>query len=142
MARRGVKITLLLQGRYENFMQYHASRAIYGPLLQAGICIFEYDASYLHAKVAVMDSPQGRLLTIGSSNLDPLSLLLAREANLLVRSDTLAAELRAHLMQTIEQQGRAVFSQSHEHRPWVQRLISGAAYALMRLVISLTGHKY
>ncbi len=141
-AQRGVKITLLLQGRYEFFMQYHATRAIYGPLLRAGIRIFEYDASFLHAKVALMDSPQGALLTIGSSNLDPLSLLLAREANLLIRSDKVAAELREHLQQAIAQHGRPVHRHAHEGRPWIERLLGGVAYALMRLVILLTGHTY
>jgi cardiolipin synthase A/B len=141
-AQRGVKITLLLQGRYEFFMQYHATRAIYGSLLSAGIRIFEYDASFLHAKVALMDSPHGELLTIGSSNLDPLSLLLAREANVLIRSDTVAKELRMHLQLAIEQQGRPVHAQAHKSRPWVQRLLGTLAYALMRLMILLTGHKY
>ena len=72
-ARRGVKITLLLQGKYEYFMQFHASRAVYGPLLAAGVEIIEYEASFLHAKVAVMDSENGSLATVGSSNLDPLA---------------------------------------------------------------------
>jgi cardiolipin synthase A/B len=141
-AQRGVKITLLLQGRYEYFMQYHATRAIYGPLLRAGICIYEYDASFLHAKVALMDSSQGALLTIGSSNLDPLSLLLAREANLLIRSEPLAQELRTHLQQAIQQHGRPVHDQAHARRPWTQRWLSAVAYALMRLMILLTGYKY
>ena len=78
-AKRGVRVTLLLQGRYEYFMQYHASRAVYAGMLKAGIRIIEYEASFLHAKVAVMDAAGGALATVGSSNLDPLSLLLARE---------------------------------------------------------------
>ena len=77
-ARRGVRVRLLLQGRYEYFLQYHASRPVYGALLAAGVEIHEYAASFLHAKVAVVDM---RWATVGSSNLDPLSLLLAREAN-------------------------------------------------------------
>ena len=43
-ARRGVQVRLLLQGRYEYFMQFHASRAVYGLLLDAGIEIIEYEA--------------------------------------------------------------------------------------------------
>ena len=75
-ARRGVKITLLLQGRYEYFMQYYASRPVYAQLMQAGVEIHEYAASFLHAKVAVAD---GQWATVGSSNIDPFSLLLARK---------------------------------------------------------------
>ena len=142
-ARRGVRITLLLQGRYEYFMQYHASRAVYGMLLDAGIEIIEYEASFLHAKVAVMDSTHGAALaTVGSSNLDPFSLLLAREANVFVRNDAFAAELRSHLLQAMAQQGRRVEPEAHLHRPLVTRALSWVAYGLMRMALLITGKKY
>jgi cardiolipin synthase len=89
-ARRGVRVTLLLQGRYEYFMQYHAARPVYGALLDAGVEIHEYEAGFLHAKVAVVD---GHWATVGSSNLDPLSLLLAREANVVVEDKAFAEGL-------------------------------------------------
>ncbi|MGB4022922.1 MAG: cardiolipin synthase ClsB, partial [Limnohabitans sp.] len=81
-AQRGVRVQLLLQGRYEYFMQYHAARPVYGQLLAAGVEIYEYAESFLHAKVAVIDAHHEHpWATVGSSNLDPFSLLLAREAN-------------------------------------------------------------
>jgi cardiolipin synthase len=141
-ARRGVKITLLLQGRYEYFMQYHASRAVYGQMLKAGIRIFEYEVSFLHAKVAVMDAAQGALATVGSSNLDPLSLLLAREANVFARDDAFAAELRAHLLLAITHQGRRVEAQEHEQRPLITRALGWVAYGLMRFALLVTGKRY
>jgi cardiolipin synthase len=64
-ARRGVKVTVLLQGRYEYFMQYHASRPVFDALLKAGVEIHAYAKSFLHAKVAVID---GHWATVGSSN--------------------------------------------------------------------------
>ena len=67
---------LLLQGKVEYRMQYHATRSLYDQLLRDGIEIYEYMPGYLHAKVAVIDN----VATVGSSNLDPFSLLLAREA--------------------------------------------------------------
>ena len=70
-------------------MQHHTSRAMYGVMLDAGIEIIEYAPSFLHAKVAVFDAADGGVATVGSSNLDPLSLLLAREANVFVRDDAL-----------------------------------------------------
>ena len=141
-ARRGVRITLLLQGRYEYFMQYHASRAVYGALLKAGIEIIEYEPSFLHAKVAVMDAAQGAIATVGSSNLDPLSLLLAREANVFVRNDAFAAELRAHLLHAIARQGRRVDPQTHMQRPVTTRALTWVAYALMRFLLLLTRNRY
>ena len=141
-AKRGVKITLLLQGRYEYFMQYHASRAVYGVLLNAGVEIIEYEASFLHAKVAVMDAESGAIATVGSSNLDPLSLLLAREANVFVRDDVFAAELRGHLLQAIAQQGRRVDPDVHSKRAFMPRALVWVAYGLMRMALFATGKRY
>lgn len=141
-AKRGVRITLLLQGRYEYFMPYHASRAVYGVLLNAGVEIIEYDASFLHAKVAVMDAAHGAIATVGSSNLEPLSLLLAREANIFVRDDAFAAELRDHLQQAIATHGRRVDPQVHRSRAVLPRALAWVAYALMRLALLAVGRRY
>jgi len=140
-ARRGVRVTLLLQGKYEYFMQYHASRAVYRVMLDAGITIIEYEASFLHAKVAVMDADGGALATIGSSNLDPLSLLLAREANVFVRDDPFAAELRAHLLDAVAQ-GRRVEPDEHTRWPLVARGLNWIAYAVMRTLVFVAGKRY
>ena len=141
-AKRGVRITLLLQGRYEYFMPYHASRAVYGVLLNAGVEIIEYDASFLHAKVAVMDAAHGAIATVGSSNLEPLSLLLAREANIFVRDDAFAAELRGHLLHAIATHGRRVDPQVHRRRTVLPRTLAWVAYGLMRLALLLLGRRY
>jgi cardiolipin synthase A/B len=141
-AERGVKVTVLLQGRYEYFMAYHASRAVYDTLLKAGIRVVEYDASFLHAKVAVMDGPLGDVSTVGSSNLDPLSLLLAREANVFVRDDAFAAALRAQLQRAIDLQGRTVDPLTHELRPWRSRVLNWLAYAMMRIALLVNGKRY
>ena len=141
-ARRGVRITLLLQAKYEYFMQYHASRAVYSMLLKAGIEIIEYEASFLHAKVAVVDAEGGALSTVGSSNLDPLSLLLAREANVFVRDDPFGAELRSHLLEAMQSAGHRVDAAEHSSRPFVTRSLTWMAYALMRAMIFVTGKRY
>jgi cardiolipin synthase len=70
------------------------SRALYGQLLSAGVRIQEYHQSFLHAKVAVID---GTWATVGSSNIDPYSLLMAREANVFVRDPDFANQLRDEL---------------------------------------------
>ena len=138
-ARRGVRVTLLLQGKYEYFMQYHAARPVYGALLQAGIEIHEYEASFLHAKVAVID---GHWATVGSSNLDPLSLLLAREANVVVEDKVFAGELRGALCAAIDGHGRRLDPSAYSHRPLRQRILDQLAYALMRLAIFVAGKRY
>ena len=93
-AKRGVSVTLLLQGHYEFVLPYRAARQIYGKLLDAGVQIVEYQLSYLHAKVACVDSIWS---TVGSSNLDPLSLLLAREANLVIKDAVFNRQLKDQL---------------------------------------------
>jgi cardiolipin synthase len=141
-AARGVHVTLLLQGRYEYFMQHHASRAMYGVMLNAGIDIIEYAPSFLHAKVAVFDGPQGGFSTVGSSNLDPLSLLLAREANIFVRDDAFTAELRGHLQEALKSAGERVEKAAHGTRPLVHRSLAWIAYGAMRFALFATRHRY
>src|SRR5574337_254098 len=138
-AERGVRVLLLLQGRYESFMQFHATRPVYRQLLDAGVEIHEYGASFLHAKVAVID---GHWLTVGSSNLEPLSLLLAREANLVVDDARIAADLRARLLGAMAHGGRRVDPADYENRPWRQRLGERIALGLMRAAMFLTGTRY
>jgi cardiolipin synthase len=138
-ARRGVRVRLLLQGRYEYFMQYYAARPIYGALLRAGIEINEYEPSFLHAKVAVID---GHWATVGSSNLDPLSLLLAREANVVVEDAAFAAQLRDCLARTIAQEGRVMNPDEYSNRPLRQRFMENVALGLMRLALMIQGKKY
>lgn len=138
-AERGVRVRLLLQGYYEYLLPYRASWQVYGQLLAAGVEIIEYTPSYLHAKVAVVDS---RWVTVGSSNLDPLSLLLAREANVVAHDARVAADLRQALLQAMEQGGRVVEPQNYGRRPWPLRLLDWGAYALLRLAVFLAARRY
>ena len=142
-ARRGVKVRLLLQGRYEYFMQFHAARPVYGPLLAAGIEIHEYTVSFLHAKVAVIDAATPHSwATVGSSNLDPLSLLLAREANVVVHDAAFSQDLRARLVDAMAHGSRHVDAQDYAQRPLLQRVKERVALGLMRLALFLTGKRY
>ncbi|MBE7941367.1 MULTISPECIES: cardiolipin synthase ClsB [Ramlibacter] len=138
-ARRGVRVRLLLQGRYESFMQYYASRPVYGELLRAGVEIHEYAASFLHGKVAVVD---GAWATVGSSNLDPLSLLLAREANVVVEDQAFAALLRERLVRAMETAGRVMSADGYSNRPLRERFMERIALFLMRLALVVQGQRY
>jgi len=138
-ARRGVRVRLVLQGRYEYFLQFHAARQLYGELLAAGVEIHEYQAGFLHAKVAVVD---GRWATVGSSNLDPLSLQLAREANVVVENRAFAHALQTRLEQVMVRSGRKMDPQAHAERPLKQRILGGFAVGLVRLMLFLTGRRY
>lgn len=135
-AARGVRVVLLLQGKVEYTLQHYASRALYGALLDAGVEIREYTRSFLHAKVAVFDR---RTASIGSSNIDPFSLLLAREANVFVDDPDFAAHLRASLDEAMRGGSRAVPPQLWKHQPLWLRARIWVAYGISRLLISFAG---
>ncbi|MEK1836003.1 MAG: cardiolipin synthase ClsB [Pseudomonas sp.] len=81
-ARRGVEVRLILQGQPDLRVARLAARMTYDYLLRAGVAIYEYCDRPLHGKVALVDEDWS---TVGSSNLDPLSLALNLEANVLIR---------------------------------------------------------
>ena len=91
-ARRGVAVRLLLQGKLDYRIAGLAARTLYDELLAHGVRIFEYTPAFLHAKVGLVDDDWA---TVGSSNIDPLSLLLNLEANVVVRDADFTAQLAA-----------------------------------------------
>ena len=134
-AHRGVKVRLLLQGKIEYQLQYHATRWIYDLFLREGIEIYEYLPSFLHAKVAVIDG----VSFVGSSNLDPFSLLLAREANVLVDDAGFTAQLRQSLENAMTRGSRIVELTLYGHRPFLGRIADGLCYLLLRIGVTLSG---
>jgi cardiolipin synthase len=95
-AARGVRIRLLMQGKVDYRLAALAARVLYDEMLSRGVRIYEYTPAFLHAKVAVVD---GQWATVGSSNIDPLSLLLNLEANVVVLDEAFAAHLGGRLDQ-------------------------------------------
>lgn len=134
--KRRVRVVLLLQGRMEYVLFHYAARALYGPLLEAGVEIYEYHKSFMHAKVAVVDQ---NWATVGSSNIDPFSLMLAREANLVVDDHSFAQELRSSLYRSIEEGAQVIEKTSWYRQPLWRRLVIWSAYGLTRLALGLVG---
>lgn len=130
-----MKVRLLLQGRAEYAMQYRACRYMYNDLLSDGLEIHEYMASYLHAKVAVIDN----YAMVGSSNLDPFSLLLAREANVFVDDAGFAAELKAALEAEMSSDSRVVTAEVLRKRNPLERVLDVFSYGMLRFGVAITG---
>jgi cardiolipin synthase len=137
-AQRGVRVVLLLQGLVEYVLPHYASRALFGSLLEAGIRIEEYRHSFLHAKVAVFDCCRA---CVGSSNIDPFSLLLAREANVFVEDAAFAAGLRASLEEAIRTGARTLPQQAWRRRPLWRRAWNWIAYGIGRLLIGFASYE-
>ena len=135
-AKRGVRVRLLLQGRVEYLLAHYASRALYGMLLDAGIEISEYMGSFLHAKVAVVDR---QWATVGSSNIDPFSLMLSREANVFVRDRGFATALHDSLERAAAGGARRVESERWRDRSLLDRALTILFYGIARRLMGLVG---
>jgi cardiolipin synthase len=136
-ASRGVAVTLLLQARVEYRLLHYASRALYGQLLDAGVAIAEYHRSFLHAKVAVVDD---HWATVGSSNIDPYSLLMAREANVFVRDARFADQLRLELLAMIDTGTRHVERERWSTRSPLDKAVTWVAYGIVRVGMGFLGY--
>lgn len=104
-ARRGVDVRLILQGEPDLPIVKTAASMLYHHLLHAGVRIYEYCERPLHGKVALVDSQWS---TVGSSNLDPLSLSLNLEANLIVRDRAFNALLAERLQALMENNSQRI----------------------------------
>ncbi|WP_369991846.1 cardiolipin synthase ClsB [Pseudomonas xanthosomatis] len=104
-ARRGVQVTLILQGQPDMRWVRALSRLLYNYLLRDQVRIYEYCQRPLHGKVALVDDNWS---TVGSSNLDPLSLSFNLEANLLIRDPAFNQLLHEHLSELAVQHCKAV----------------------------------
>jgi len=133
---RGVSVKLLLQGRKEYFLMF-ATYAFYTEFLTHGIEIYEYRKSFMHSKVAVIDHDWA---TVGSSNIDPFSLLLGREANVVVQDSAFATELRSDLAAAVKDGAYQVSAQEWSSGNVLKRFFSWLAYGMVRLFLGAIGH--
>lgn len=125
-ARRGVDVRILCPGRSDVPIVGLASRHTWERLLVAGVRIFEWTETVFHSKTACMD---GEWATLGSVNLDRLSLRNNRELNVSVLDREFAAEVEAAFLQDC---GRSTEVQlvAFRARSWGQRLLEWVAYRL------------
>jgi cardiolipin synthase len=110
---------------------------LYGALLDAGVEIHEYSEGFFHAKVAVID---GNWATVGSSNIDPFSLLLAREANIVVLDRGFALELRASLFEHMRRGAQRLAPRDWRRKPLSLRVRIWVAYGISRFLIGWFGY--
>ncbi|MGL1833212.1 cardiolipin synthase ClsB [Rhodocyclaceae bacterium SMB388] len=137
-ARRGVRVIILLQGLSDHPILAYATKALYPYFLDRGIRLFEYHQSYLHAKVAVIDR---HWATVGSSNIDPFSLLLAREANVVVDDPIFATRLRDSLENAIVAGASELHKEHWRRLPALRRMATWFAYQFVRFAIGIAGFR-
>jgi cardiolipin synthase len=136
-ARRGVRVRLLMQGKVDYPLAALAARVLYDELLAQGVRIYEYTPAFLHAKVAVVDDDWA---TVGSSNIDPLSLLLNLEANAFVLDESFAQLLRQRLDQAFAASQEVKAAPLRDGwRRWLSRGFIGWCANLYLRVAGITG---
>jgi cardiolipin synthase A/B len=133
-AQRGVDVTVILQGPSDHPLMKAATQSLYRHLLKAGIGIIEYRKSFMHAKVAVIDD---HWATVGSSNIDPFSLMLAREANVVIEDQAFAVGLRKSLDVAIAAGGVPVSDDDLRKFSPVTRLLQWLSYRFARVTVDL-----
>lgn len=131
-AARGVAVKLLI-GRKEFKVLDYGTPFLYHQLLTAGVQIAEYEKTMLHGKVAVVDSTWG---TVGSSNLDALSLVLNNEANVLMVRHPQIEQLRDAILSAFDESTR-IDRAHYEARPWHVRALNWLAFAFYRAAMKL-----
>ena len=109
---RGVRVVVLLPGAIDNNIVRQASRSTFGPLLRAGVEIYEYQAGLLHAKTMTID---GIWATIGSTNLDTRSFALNEELNAVMYSKDVAGQLDQHFADDLR------YSRKIDYEQWSSR---------------------
>ena len=136
-ARRGVRVRLLLQGKIDYKFAAMAAQVLYDELRSNGVQVFEYTPAFLHAKMALVDEDWA---TVGSSNIDPMSLLLNLEANVVVRDADFARALSERFEQAFAASAEVAGPPAGRGlRAWVRRvLVAGAANLYLRLA-GITG---
>jgi cardiolipin synthase A/B len=135
-ARRGVDVKLILQGNPDKPVVQWATTTFYDYLLRNGVTIHEYCRRPLHGKVAVIDDDWS---TVGSFNLDPLSLFLNLEANLIVKDAAFTAEVRSTMQRLIDNDCKALDRASAPPRTIWRQLLSYLVFHLIRRFPALFG---
>ena len=129
-ARRGVDVKLVLPGKTDNALVFHAGRAQYQPLLEAGVKIHERKERLLHTKSAVID---GVWSTVGSTNLDWRSLAYNDELNAVVIGPEFAARMKAIFERDIAE-SEAITTEKWAKRPFMDRVKETAAVNFSELL--------
>lgn len=131
-ARRGVDVRILLAGASDVMLATNAARRLYSRLLRSGIRIFEWRGAMMHAKTAVVD---GAWATVGSCNLDMLSLRYNLETNVVVLGPHLACPLRDQFVcDTDSEQALEIRREAWKRRSWLQRLLERIAFFVRRFL--------
>src|SRR5690606_14774829 len=133
---RGVEVILVMQGQPDMPWVSMLSRLLYNYLLRANVKIYEYCQRSFHGKIALMDD---EWITIGSSNLDPLSFSLNLEANVFIRDKELNQKLFIHIQDLIENHCKVIDMELAKHGYWWRVPLIFLSFYFLRHFPSIVG---
>ena len=122
-AQRGVDVKIILPGKTDSGLIFHAGRSHYAELLRSGVKIYERRDALLHAKTALID---GVWSTVGSTNLDWRSFLHNDEVNAVMLGQEFGAQLEAMFAEDLARSD-LITLESWEDRPFEYRVKEAAA---------------
>ena len=128
-SRRGVEVSLILQGRSDKWITQWAAAILYEWLMAGGVKIYEYCERPLHGKVAIVDDEWS---TVGSSNLDPLSLSLNLEANVMILDRDFNTLLTSRLQGLMQNCCKEISGKSVPKRTWGQQALTFVLFHFLR----------
>ena len=117
-AQRGVDVKIILPGVTDSQLALHAQRYHYADLLKSGVKLYEHSTSLLHAKTAVIDKVWS---TVGSTNLDYLSLLNNNEVNAIILNREFAVEMEKMFDKDLAN-SRQIHWEEWQNRPYLPRI--------------------
>ena len=125
-ARRGVDVKIILPGKSDSKLAYYGGRSYYAQLLRAGVKVYEFRNAMVHSKIAVIDKAWS---TVGSTNLDPWSLMRNYEVNAVILGRGFGNNLEG-LFASYLSRSREILLADWQRRPagehlkeWFSRLI-------------------
>jgi len=128
-AKRGVRVRLILQGEPDMPIARFVATMLYDYLISGGVEIYEYCTRPLHAKIAVIDETWS---TVGSSNLDPFSLALNLEANVMVYDHAFGISMKSRLELLINEHCNQIRRTSRPRRKIQRVLVSTLVFHFLR----------
>ncbi|WP_158783264.1 cardiolipin synthase ClsB [Pantoea sp. BAV 3049] len=135
-AQRGVTVKLIVQGEPDMPIVKVGAELLYNYLVGGGVEIYEYIRRPLHAKIAVQDTQWS---TVGSSNLDPLSLSLNLEANLMIHDRAFNQVLRNELNRLLAEECQRVEESQLPKQNWWQLSKSVVVFHFLRHFPAIAG---
>lgn len=117
--RKGVDVKIILPERSDHYLVDLGARSYFSTLLHSGIRVFLYTGNMIHSKSITIDDTWS---TVGTMNLDSISLLYNFEANIVTTNDDFSKELKEHFLNDIKET-REIDKKQWQNRSFIKKVL-------------------